>query len=213
MKKGLVWLNRPTSLSRPIWFQNACMVHFFFMHDMQDTSGSLLDPIENTNAQGSSKDPPALPPVPILSCQFFCMHIYIYIYIMWRLAILDPTAWCWKIWKSLLHAFMHDHSCSQPPQPFMHVKDQGSCGENYIPYLQSDNWPLPTTAGVPTYSRQKDGRRICHPGLSCIHCMHAWLHSLQKMHGYIYIYILTCCDGLHCMVGQVGAICWIKCTC
>ena len=55
---------------------------FFFMHDMQDTSGSLLDPIENTNAQGSSKDPPALPPVPILSCQFFCMHIYIYIYIV-----------------------------------------------------------------------------------------------------------------------------------
>ena len=48
------------------------LVHFF--HDMQDTTGSLLDPVENTSATGSTKDPPTLPPAPILSCQFFCMH-------------------------------------------------------------------------------------------------------------------------------------------
>lgn len=46
----------------------------FFFHDMQDTTGSLLDPVENTSATGSTKDPPTLPPAPILSCQFFCMH-------------------------------------------------------------------------------------------------------------------------------------------
>ena len=96
-----------------------------------------------------------------------------------------PNCLMLKIWKSLLHAFMHDHSRSQPPQPFMHVKDQGSCGENYIPYLQSDNRPLPTTAGIPTYSRQKDGRRICHPGLSCIHCMHGYIVCKRCMDIYI----------------------------
>ena len=87
-----------------------------------------------------------------------------------------------------LAACIHAWSLVFTAPTAIHVKElQGSFWENYIPYLQSDNRPLPTTAGIPTYSRQKDGRRICHPGLSCIHCMHGYIVCKRCMDIYTYV--------------------------
>ena len=68
-----------------------------------------------------------------------------------------------------LAACIHAWSLVFTAPTAIHVKElQGSFWENYIPYLQSDNRPLPTTAGIPIILGKK------MDGASAIQDFHAY---------------------------------------
>ena len=76
----------------------------------------------------------------------------------------------------------HSHSC-------MLRSCKGPSERITFPTCSQTTDPFQLLPAFLTYSRQKDGRRICHPGLSCIHCMHGYIVCKRCMDIYTYIYV------------------------
>ena len=109
--------------------------------------------------------------------------------------------------KNLLHAFMHDHSCSQPPQPFM-LRTKGPSERITFPTCSQTTDPFQL---LPSFllilGKKMDGASAVQD-FHAYTCMHSYI--VCKIHGYLKLNLLW---WLTCMVGQVGAICWVKFTC